>query len=53
MSDLEDLVAQLNKEIANLRAKCDVKDHEFAQQVAFTDKIIAKLRLELEALKHG
>jgi len=44
---------KLGEDRDNLRAKCNAKDDEFAQQVAFTDRIIAELRTELEALKHG
>lgn len=56
MSDLEDflrdhhnpIVAQLNKEIADLRAKCVAKDDEYEQQVTFAQGVIANLRAELE-----
>ena len=50
MSDLEDLVAQLNKEIADLRAKCNAKDDEYEQQVKFAQGVIAGLRAEVERL---
>lgn len=36
------------QEISRLREKCNQKDDEYAQQVAFSEKMIADLRAELD-----
>jgi len=41
---------ELGEDRDKLCARCNAKDDEFAQQVAFTDKIIADLRAENERL---
>jgi len=42
---------ELGEDRDKLHAKCNAKDDEFAQQVAFTDKIIAGLCVERDELK--
>lgn len=39
------------QEISRLREKCNLKDDEYAQQVAFSEKMIADLRAENGQLK--